>query len=453
MTEYLHVDRPYYDQAKRLLAIPRPTLIILCGPSGCGKSTFANTHFQQTSIVSTDTCRSLVSDDIRNMECSGEAFDLAYTIVNKRLKLGRTTVFDSTALSFHARQKLREIAHAHDFMTLLLVLNTSKEMCMQRDGTRIWPTPVGKDVLNNQFHQFQDSLATITQEGDDGVAIISNEEVNKLHVRVEPLNTERPEEHGPFDIIGDVHGCLDELRQLLGQLGYLENSAQVWRHPDKRRVIFLGNLVDRGPNSLEVLRLVAHMVKAGQALYVQGDHCNRFYRYINQQHTILNQGLETTVAEFMALPTPERAEIADLVKDLIGSAPSYLLLDNGKLAVAHAGVKDTMLGRLSDRIFYFCLYGHTTNNTNVEAELEHSAEEIIVPENWAEHYRGKPLVAYAHTPLATAGPEIHNNTVNLDQGCVFGGRLAAMRYPERSFVQVKAAHSYYPTTNVVSLAG
>jgi protein phosphatase len=339
-------------------------------------------------------------------------------------------------------------------MTLLLVLNTPKDMCMQRDGTRIWPTPVGKEVLNNQFHQFQDTLASITQEGDDGVVVITNEEVNKLHVRVEPLSTERPEEHGPFDIIGDVQGCLDELHQLLGQLGYLENSSQVWRHPDKRRVIFLGNLVNRGPNSLGVLQLVARMVKAGQALYVQGNHCNRFYRYINGHHTALDQGLETTVAEFMALPTPERAEIAALVKDLIGTAPPYLLLDNGKLAVAHAGLKDTMLGRLSDRIFYFCLYGHTTNSTNVKAALERSTEEIVVAENWAEHYRGKPLIAYAQAPKAATGPEIHNNTVNLDQGCVFGGRLTAMCYPERSFVQVKAAHSYYPAaTTVVSLAG
>ena len=189
-------ERPDYDRARHLLTIPRPTLIVLCGPSGCGKSTFANTHFPQTSTVSSDTCRSLISDDMRNMECSDEAFDLAYTIVNKRLKLRRTTIFDSTALNFEVRQKLREIAHAHNFMTLLLVLQTPFQTCLQRDSQRLWPAPVGKAVLTEQFGQFEETLRNVYQEGFEQIVVLDSNEVNRVQVRVELLGSQRDKKTG-----------------------------------------------------------------------------------------------------------------------------------------------------------------------------------------------------------------------------------------------------------------
>ncbi len=184
MTDKLPIEQPLFDRANQQLWLPRQTLIVLCGPSGSGKTTFASTHFPLTAIVSTDNCRSLISDDARNMECTPEAFDLAYIIVDKRLKLGRTTVFDSTALTTEFRRKLLDIATAHAFKTLLVVMQTPLQTCQQRDTARLWPSPVGKDVLANQYALFQESLQNVEQEGFDLVAVLDSSEVNKVQLRV-----------------------------------------------------------------------------------------------------------------------------------------------------------------------------------------------------------------------------------------------------------------------------
>ena len=184
MTDKLPIPQPLFDLTNQQLWLPRQTLIVLCGPSGSGKTTFASTHFPLTAIVSTDNCRSLISDDARNMECTEEAFDLAYIIVNKRLKLGRTTVFDSTALTAEFRQKLREIAAVHAFKALLIVLQTPLQICQQRDTARLWPAPVGKEVLSKQYALFQESMQNVEQEGFDLVVVLDSNEVNKVQLRV-----------------------------------------------------------------------------------------------------------------------------------------------------------------------------------------------------------------------------------------------------------------------------
>ena len=184
MTDKLPIEQPLFDRITQQLWIPRQTLIVLCGPSGSGKTTFASNHFPLTSIVSTENCRSLISDDARSMECTLEAFDLAYIIVDKRLKLGRTTVFDSTALTTEFRRKLQEIATTHAFRTLLVVLQTPLQTCQQRDTARLWPAPVGKAVLENQCTLFQEALQNMEQEGFDLIAVLDSNEVNKVQLRV-----------------------------------------------------------------------------------------------------------------------------------------------------------------------------------------------------------------------------------------------------------------------------
>ena len=416
-----HFDQPYYDSQKHLLLIPQPTLIILCGPSGCGKSTFASTHFPQTSIVSSDNCRSIISDDVRNMECSAEAFDLLYTIIHKRLKLGRTTVVDSTALTSDSRQKLRVIAEQHNFLTLLLVLNTPRQTCYSRDNARIWPTPVGRQVLNQQFELFDETLRQIKQEGFDAVVVLENLEINKVSVRVEPLAITLDREVGKFDIFGDIQGCITELHQLLLQLGYLQTPGSSWRNLEQRKAIFAGDLIGYGPSNLDILQLVSRMVKDGNAFYVPGKNCYNFYRYIKGQETEVKSGLEAVIAEYGCLDAEKQQDVAKLLEDLIANKPPYLIANNGNLAVAYAGVKAEMQGRISPQILEFCLYNAS--------------------DDWIADYNGKPLVAYNSAP--TPYPHIVNNTINLNQGCVYGGKLTAMRYPEMIFEQVEAQKVYY----------
>ena len=107
------------------------------------------------------------------------------------------------------------------------------------------------------------------------------------------------------------------------------------------------------------------------------------------------------------------------------------MLDRGKLVVAHAGLKQEMQGRGSGGVREFCLYGESTGETDEFG--------LPVRLDWAAEYRGPAMVVYGHTPVVE--PRWLNNTVNIDTGCVFGGKLTALRYPEREFVSVPASRS------------
>ena len=103
---------------------------------------------------------------------------------------------------------------------------------------------------------------------------------------------------------------------------------------------------------------------------------------------------------------------------------SHYVLDDGKLVVAHAGMKEEMQGRGSGKVRDFALYGETTGETDEFG--------LPVRYDWAAEYRGTAMVVYGHTPVPE--PEWLNRTINIDTGCVFGGKLTALRYPERELV-------------------
>jgi hypothetical protein len=248
-------------------------------------------------------------------------------------------------------------------------------------------------------------------------------------VTLRPVSTDRRGEHGPFDIIGDVHGCRDELLELLAKLGYRQTTpGGEIVPPPGRRAFFVGDLVDRGPDSPGVLRLVMGMVAAGSALCVAGNHDVGLKRWIDGEATSLKHGLETTVAQF-ARETPE---FKDEVRAFLASLQGHVWVDGGRLVVAHAGVKDEMIGRSSGRVRAFSLYGDTDSRT--------AADGLPVRYHWALDYRGEPAVVYGHTPLPEAAWV--NNTLCIDTGCCFGGRLTALRWPERELVSVSARQTY-----------
>lgn len=236
-----------------------------------------------------------------------------------------------------------------------------------------------------------------------------------------------------YDIIGDIHGCYDELIQLIEKLGYRANG-DVYRHPKGRKLAFVGDATDRGPDSLAVLRLLFNLQDAGALFYSPGNHCNKLYRYLRGNAVQLTHGLETTVNEFHQLSTEEQIAFRKRYKQFYESLPPYLELEPD-LIVAHAGIKESMIGMpLSGKIWAFVLYGDTTGKFLPDGRP--------VRRDWAASYGGSPFIVYGHTP--TAEPYIKNNTANIDTGCVFGGRLSAFRYPEKTVVSVPSQQPYQP---------
>lgn len=250
-------------------------------------------------------------------------------------------------------------------------------------------------------------------------------------------------ERGPFDIVGDVHGCFDELHELLVNLGYgiIRNqdaeSAENYfvcetftvQAAHGRKVIFLGDLCDRGPKTPEVLKLVISMVAAGTAFCVPGNHDVKLMKKLKGRDVKVSHGLSESLQQLEL----ERTEFKMQVVDFIESRVSHYVLDLGNLVVAHAGMKEAYQGRDSGQIMAFALYGETTGETDQYG--------LPVRINWAADYCGSAYVVYGHTPVADA--KWVNRTICLDTGCVYGGRLTALRYPEKELVSVPAARVYY----------
>ena len=234
-----------------------------------------------------------------------------------------------------------------------------------------------------------------------------------------------------IDIIGDIHGCYGEWVTLTEKLGYSWDTG-IPVHPGGRIMSFVGDLTDRGPESLKVIEKVFDAVKAGKASYSPGNHCNKLYRYMLGRNVQVTHGLETTVAELMALPPKEKTRISKKFIHLYENAPLYQVLDNGSLIIAHAGFREDFLGKTGKKVETFVLYGDITGQFHSDG--------YPVRRNWAKKYKGKPIIVYGHTPVKE--PYIMNRTYNIDTGCVFGGKLTALRYPEMELVSVASSMPY-----------
>ena len=418
------------------LSLTTPGLVLLVGPSGAGKSTFAARHFLPTEVVSSDACRALVGDAVSDQSVTGLAFELVRDIVDKRLQLGRLTVVDATNVKPEDRKVLVELARARDWLTSAIVFDLPLTECLANNKNRTdRHTP--EHAIKRQHRTMRRSRGSMKRERFTRVYTLrAASEVDEAIVERVPVWNDRRSDAGPFDLIGDVHGCDAELVELLTSLGY---RTEPWLsdkrpidHPEGRRAVFLGDLVDRGPGSDRVLELVMAMVAAGTALCIQGNHENKLVRALSGRNVKVSHGLAETLAQLEARPADFTAEAKEFMADLV----SHYVLDRGRLVVAHAGLPAHYHGRTSGRVRSFALHGDTTGET----------DEFGLPVRypWADDYRGEAAVVYGHTPVPEA--VWHNNTICLDTGCVFGGELTALRWPERELVAVPAAVEYYEPT-------
>ncbi|HEX9299158.1 MAG TPA: polynucleotide kinase-phosphatase [Actinomycetota bacterium] len=426
------------------IEIPELSLVALIGASGSGKSTFAAQHFTKTEVVSSDFCRGLVGDDENDQSVTAEAFALLHLIADTRLTLGRTTVVDATNVQQEARRPLIKLARDRHVLPVAIVFDISEEICAERNASRP-DRAFGPHVIRNQRSQLKRSLRGLEREGFRRVFILrSPEEIASVEIVREPAWTDRRDERGPFDVIGDVHGCLDELVELLTELGWaVDVGTHTASHPDGRVAVFLGDLVDRGPNTPAVLRLVMNMTASGDAICLPGNHENKLARALKGANVKITHGLGETLEQLKVEPPAFSDQVLAFIDGLIG----HLVLDGGRLVVAHAGMREEMQGRASGAVRAFALYGETTGET----------DEFGLPVRfpWAQEYRGSAMVVYGHTP--TPEPDWINNTICIDTGCVFGGRLTALRYPERELVSVRAKRTYYdpikPLAGALPLGG
>jgi protein phosphatase len=412
------------------IEIPELCLVALVGASGSGKSTFAKKHFKATEVLNSDYFRGLVSDDESDQSATDAAFDSLYYIAVKRLDRGRLTVIYATNVQPFARKKIIELARSQDLLAAVIVFDMPEELCLERNRLRP-DRNVGSHVVKNHVRDLKRSIRNLQKEGFRYVHILrSQEEADSVEIARTKLWNDKRDETGPFDIIGDIHGCYDEVTELLEKLEYaVDRESYTANPPSGRRAIFLGDFCDRGPANAAVLRLVMNMAESGAALCVPGNHDVKLLRKLRGTEVKLTHGLDITVKELEKEPQ----EFIDKVVQFLDGLVSHYVLDHGKLVAAHAGLSEKFHGRSSGRVRGFCLYGDTTGETDEFG--------LPVRLNWAEEYRGRALVVYGHIPSTEA--RNLNNTICIDTGCVFGGKLSAYRYPEGELVEFHAKREYY----------
>lgn len=414
-----------------LLDIPEFSLVVLIGATGSGKSTFAARWFKPTEVISSDNCRGLVADSETDQSATGDAFELVAAIAGKRLKNRRISVIDATNVRPADRKIWIDVARRWHALPVAIVLDPGLEVCIERNKPRA-DRDFGPGVPQRMISEIRKGLGGLQREGFRQVWRLSSAEAIEI-ARIErsPLWTDRRGDTGPFDIIGDVHGCREELQSLLRNLGYqldTTEDAVKLTPPEGRKLVFVGDLVDRGPATPDVLRIVMAAVEAGHAYVVQGNHDQKLNRWMGGRKVTVSHGLQDSIDQLSKETDGFKAK----VKTFLDNLRSHYWLDGGRLAVAHAGLKEEMIGRGSPAVREFALYGETTGETDEFG--------LPVRLDWAANYRGKATVIYGHTPIPE--PEWINNTICIDTGCVFGGKLTALRWPEKELVSVPAIQVY-----------
>src|SRR3954452_12939887 len=307
--------------------LPDPSLVVLVGASGSGKSSFAARHFKRTEVLSSDFCRGLVADDENDQAATNDAFAVLHYIGGKRLANGRLTVVDATNVQREARKPLIALARDHDLFPVAVVLDLPESVCQERNRERP-DRDFGAHVIKHQRSQLRRSLKGLQREGFRRVWVMrSPEEVEAADIGRAPLWTDRSAEHGPFDVIGDVHGCYTELVELLGQLGYTvseDAGAIAVTPPAERRAVFVGDYVDRGPDSPKVLRLVMGMAEAGTAICLPGNHDIKLARKLKGRDVRLAYGLAETLEQL----EPEPEEFRTAARDFLDGLVSHAVLDD-----------------------------------------------------------------------------------------------------------------------------
>ncbi|MEM6272533.1 MAG: polynucleotide kinase-phosphatase [Bacteroidota bacterium] len=419
------------------IELPEYCLVILIGAHGVGKSQFAERFFSPTEVLSLNQFRSMVGDQSPSEAADADAHEALSYVLEKRLKNNCLTVIDAVNARQSDRQRYRRLAKKYYAELVAVVLDLPESVLRER-LTSASPQTRTAAELRKQVADLQKNIGRLKSEGIRRVHHLrSVAEIDALQITRRRMHSNFRTETGPFDIIGDVHGCREELIELLKKLGYTVAPGGIQMGiydevtpPSGRKALFVGDIVDRGPDSPGALKLVMSMVRAGVGLWAPGNHDDKLCRKLQGRNVKLQHGLAETMQQMENEPPRFHEEVRDFIREL----PTHLVLDEGRLVVAHAGIKEHMQGRETGGIKSFCLYGETTGETDEFG--------LPIRYNWAENYRGAATIVYGHTPIPR--PEWLNRTVNIDTGCVFGGKMTALRYPEKQFVSVDARREYSP---------
>lgn len=425
------------------IVLPEIAIVLLLGPSGSGKTTFAKKHFPDREVLHLEEMFTLFAAERSDNDLSADALDTLHFLLEKRLKQGLLTVVDGDFNTQKSRMLIRGIARKYPSDLIGIWLDLPESVLAQRQVASEG-SGAAMAMARLQTASLEAHIESFLPEGFHSVhRLQSVAAVEAVAFQRTQFSCNQRELQGPFDIIGDVHGCLNELESLLEKLGYQPvpdtKDGSYFSHPEGRTAVFLGDLISRGPHSSQVVAGVMEMVAHGSALCVQGNHEASYLQHLAGEEIDSGHGMQAAIEQMAGSPL----SFQELAHTFMAELPPHLVLDQGRLVVAHAGLKARMHGRQSADITGFARLGETTGPTNELGREIHPT--------WAEEYDSQTLVVHGHVPVPE--PTWTNKVLNLDTGCVFGGKLSAFRYPERELVTVAAAQEYAPFTDTFPVDG
>ncbi|KZR60117.1 polynucleotide kinase-phosphatase [Pseudobacillus badius] len=437
------------------IIVPYAGIVLLVGPSNSGKSTLLKSMIEKkqilpSEVVSSDEFRVLVSDrefiDWRERpkdeaDClldeyqtiSKEAFSMMDSVIDARCRLNKLTFVDATHLHPDDRKRYIALARKNHVPIIAIVLDIPLDTLIERDGQRDHPR--GKRRLKQQYQTFKREKRFIKKEGYTSTYLLDETKHIEFIRRTNPIEIDVKQ---GIDIIGDIHGCYDEMILILEKLGYEKNDEGLYIHPNGRKFISVGDVMSRGPQSLNTMLFFLRHVQKGLAYMIDSNHGWKIARWLEGRKVTLSHGDEKVAEDFQqyeeAFGSKRTEEIKHALKEFLLQAPShYVFTKNGvrALVCAHAGIKDEFIGKQSRDISDFCRYGDTDG-------FDQQGKPIR--KDWFIHHQTTTLIVWGHDPKPQ--PLLINNTINIDQGVVFGGKLTAFRFPEKEFVSVKALKDY-----------
>ncbi|MDM5234548.1 polynucleotide kinase-phosphatase [Lysinibacillus pakistanensis] len=442
------------------ITIPSIGIVLLIGPSNSGKSTllqhWVNTGILSPSeIISSDTYRTLVSDSNyinfqghsqeeaellyeQYFAISTQAFAVMERVLEARCTLNKCTFVDATHLKSEERQQYILLGKKLHVPVCAIVLDIPLEELLQRDTMR--KDPRGIKRIKQQARLLKSEKRLIKKESFLKTYFVKEIEALTLTRQESPLYLNVD---AGLDIIGDIHGCYDELLELLKKLEYEVNNEGYFIHPQGRRFVSVGDIMSRGPKSIKTMEFFERHIERGLAFMTDSNHGWKIARWLDGRNVSLHHGDELVEAEFMDYENTyggaqTAALKARLAKCLLAAPSHYVLMNKGlaSAVVTHAGIRDRYIGKQSSRISDFCRYGDVQ-------ELNISGKPIR--NDWFTEHQTSQLIIWGHDPKIN--PLKQNHTLNIDQGVVFGGQLTAFRYPEQTIISVNAYKNYAGTQN------
>lgn len=385
-----------------LISISEFSLVVLIGAADTDRSAFAKKHFSNHEVLSLDAFVEWLGEGKEGAELREDAAEALAFVLEKRLKHRKLTVIDAENMSQPARKVFRLLSRKYHCPLVGLVFGYGSLSVQYLEESKHLKTE--GFVETHRFH--------------------SPAEAQSVELKRLPLPSDLQSATGPFDVVGDLHGCLEELKALLADMAYEEANGK-WGHAAGRRLVFVGDLVNKGPDSAGTLDLVMRLVEQGMAFCVPGNHDDKLLRKLKGQQVEEDAAFTECVAQI----EKKGPEFTAAAVQFLEGLPAHVELSGGDLVVAHAGLKQEMHGRNSPDVRSFCLWGETGT------EMDEFG--LPVRFSWADEYLGKAMVVFGHAPVPS--PIWQGNAVNIDTGCVYGGALTAIRFPERSIVSVAAS--------------